>query len=308
MKKIILSFLILGFTIALHSPSLASTEPRDGQMDARIKTFDYNDNAVYRFKGHYGFSTVIEFSPRETIDSVSIGDSEAWQIVPSNKSNILFIKPILENAYTNMTVLTSHRIYSFEMSAGKAASHKSDELVFRVKFNYPDEKKKHEFAEKKEYDPFEGKDNDDFNFRYSYAGSNRLKPVRAFDDGKFTYLRFKNFTSMPAVFAVDEDGKESLVNFTMKDEYMVISSIGAQFTLRDGDIATCIFNDLLQTEDTIQKEPAAIDASITRDMAIPLPKEKPYFTAKNKDSFIGKIGSIFEGDNHYSNQSGELNQ
>lgn len=308
MKHFLLLSLISAIIFAYSSPVMAGIDPHDGKMDARIKTFDYNDNAVYRFKGHYGFSTVIEFSPRETIDSVSIGDSEAWQIVPSNKSNILFIKPILENAYTNMTVLTSHRIYSFEMSAGKAASHKSDELAFRVKFDYPDEKKKHKFAEKKEYDPFAGKDNDDFNFRYSYAGSNHLKPVRAFDDGKFTYLRFKNFTSMPAVFAVDEDGKESLVNFIMKDDYMVISSIGAQFTLRDGDIATCIFNDLLQTEDTIQKEPAAIDASITRDMAVPLPKEKPYFTSKNKDSFLGKVNSIFEGDNYADSKSGGLNQ
>lgn len=304
------AFLLSISLMTLIQPAFASTSARNGKLDARIKTFEYSDNAVYRFKGHYGFSSVIEFSPIETIDSVSIGDSDAWQIVPSNKANILFIKPLLENADTNMTVLTSKRIYSFELSADKALSHTSEELAFRVRFHYADEKKaKNEvFASPQKYDPFQGKNSDDFNFAYSYAGSNRLKPLRAFDDGTFTYMRFKDFASMPAVFAVAEDGRESLVNFTLRDDYMVISSIGAQFTLREGDVATCIFNDLMQGKDTIQKEPAAIDASITRDLAIPLPKQKPYFTSKNKDSVFGKIGYAFKGNNGAHNKTRGFNQ
>jgi hypothetical protein len=33
-------------------------------------------------------------------------------------------------------------------------------------------------------------------------------------------------------------------------------------------------------------------------LAVPLPEEKPYFTAQNKDGFFGKIGSIFKGNEH----------
>jgi len=48
---------------------------------------------------------------------------------------------------------------------------------------------------------------------------------------------------MPAVFLVDKNGNESIVNFNVQGEYMVVNKTGAQFTLRDGDYATCIFNE-----------------------------------------------------------------
>jgi len=300
------SIIALALLIAL--PASAGTNPKAGSKDARIKTFLYEDDQVFRFKGHYGFSTVIEFSPRETVDSVSMGDSEAWQVVRSEKKNILFIKPLLKNAETNMSVLTSKRIYSFELSAGTAPSHQYKNLAFRIKFDYPEDQDKKKAKPKEKYDPFKDLNSEDFNFHFSYAGSNRLKPLRAFDDGTFTYLRFKNFGKTPAVFAVSEDGSESLVNFTIKDDYMVISGVGAQFTLREGNTATCIFNDLLQGKEEIQKSPTPIDASITKEIAIPKPKEKPYFTTENKDGFFGSIGSIFQGDNISAPSQGGLNQ
>jgi hypothetical protein len=48
---------------------------------------------------------------------------------------------------------------------------------------------------------------------------------------------------MPAVFAVDENGNERLVNFNVQGKYVVVSGLESQFTLRDGDTATCIFNE-----------------------------------------------------------------
>lgn len=304
-----ISRLFIMFILFYPAMAYGGTSPQNGSMDARIKTFLYNDNAVYRFQGHYGFSTVIEFSPMETVDSVSIGDSKAWQIVPSNKKNILFIKPVLENAYTNMTVLTSERIYSFELSAAQAHSHQSADLAFRIKFKYPQAETLSKVVHTYHFDPFENRKDNDFNFHYSYAGSNRLKPRRVFDDGQFTYLKFDSTHALPAVFAVNNKGEESLVNFAMRGHYMVISSIHAQLTLRNGDEETCVFNDLLTTSDSVQKEPKAIDQSDMSHMAIPLPDEKPYFTAKNKDSVIGMISSLFQYDGHGSKrQIREFNQ
>jgi type IV secretion system protein VirB9 len=306
MKHAALLIALSGLLTLAPVTAIAGATPKAGAIDARIKTFIYNDNQVYALTGHYGFSTVIEFSPFETIDSVSMGDSESWQVSPSNKSNILFIKPVLQNAQTNMTVLTSQRIYSFELAAAKAESSQSGDLAFRVKFKYPDDEKEASAKEEEEekYDPFKDRDSSDFNFRYSYAGSKRLKPLRAFDDGTFTYLRFRNFGAVPAVFAVDENGSEALVNFTMQDDYMVISSVSSQLTLRDGDIATCIFNELLQNENGIQRNPAPIDASPDRDMAIPIPEEKPYFAYQNKEGFFGRIGSSFRGSSYEQKQRG----
>jgi type IV secretory pathway VirB9-like protein len=163
------------------------------------------------------------------------------------KPNIMFIKPLEEDAATNMTVITDKRMYTFELTASQAYSHRSPDLTFRLKFHYADDATQ-ELAyigsvSQAHYNPLEGTDATDLNFDYSYSGSKRLRPVRAFDDGVFTYFQFEDFDVMPAVFAVDENGNERLVNFNVQGKYVVVSRLGSQFTLRDGDTATCIFNE-----------------------------------------------------------------
>ena len=95
----------------------AAKLPKDGVVDARIKTLPYRENEVFRLTGHYGFSTVLEFASGENIETISIGDSESWQLVKPKRGNLLLIKPLEENAQTNMTVVTDQRIYTFEMNA-----------------------------------------------------------------------------------------------------------------------------------------------------------------------------------------------
>jgi|JI10StandDraft_1071094.scaffolds.fasta_scaffold64584_4 type IV secretion system protein VirB9 len=260
-NRIFLQYLMAGLAaIILSHPAHALTEPQKGKADARVKTLTYRDNDVFELQGHYGFTTLIEFSPKERIETASIGDSEAWQVHPSDqRGNVLFIKPLEPNADTNMTVLTDKRIYAFEMTAGMANSSRSDDLAFRVRFIYPDEESTSAKARKPEkYDPLQGQNTSDWNFDYAYSGDKELRPIRAFDDGTFTYLEFSKQDTMPAVFSVDSKGKESLVNFNVQGTYLIIERVGKQFTLRDGDIATCIFNEAYQGKSGKQTQKAKI--------------------------------------------------
>lgn len=226
------TLLIAAISIAVLAagPAYAGKDPRPGSADSRIKTFTYHETEVYQLKGHYGFSTVIEFSPRERIETVSMGDSEAWQVLPTkSRPNILLIKPLEENAQTNMTVMTTKRIYTFDLTASKAVSHRSPELAFRIRFVYPEETDL-ELANfgsmtSAHYDPLQGTDGSDWNFDYSYSGDKRLRPKRAFDDGVFTYFQFEDFEVMPAIFAVDEKGNESLVNYNIQGDYLVVTGL-----------------------------------------------------------------------------------
>lgn len=234
------------------TPALAAKSPRTGQTDPRVKSLTYNENEVYRLTAHYGFTTVLEFHKNERIVTIAIGDIEGWQLVqPSGLQNFLFVKPIKNNANTNMTVVTSERVYSFEMNANHAQSHRSNELSFRIKFNYPmllDQeladigKKKNKGFDPKEFSP-SNIEPEDWNFKYSYAGDKRLLPHRAFDDGMFTYFEFSDKSVTPAIFAVDEKGNESIVNYAIRGKYLVVETLSKQFTLRDGETSTCIFND-----------------------------------------------------------------
>ncbi len=248
MKKLILTS---AMALCIASPAWAGKSPRPGTADARVKTITYHDSDVYRITAHYGFSTVLEFDRTESIETISMGDSQAWQIVRPARGNLLFVKPLEENANTNMTVVTNKRIYTFEMTAQASRSHKSNQLSFRIRFVYPDQidmqlaniaKSKNNGFEDKDFSP-SAVPPEDWNFDYSYAGDKSLRPQRAFDDGIFTYFQFSKTGKTPAVFAVDENGNESIVNYSMQGKYLVVESLGRQFTLRDGDTTTCIFND-----------------------------------------------------------------
>jgi type IV secretion system protein VirB9 len=106
--------------------------------DSRIKTFVYHANDVYRVLTHYGYQMNIEFGEDEEIDTISVGDRTGWQITPTE--NRLFIRAMDDKAHTNMTVITDQRSYQFDLYAAQPGEQGWDELVYVVRFYYPEEK------------------------------------------------------------------------------------------------------------------------------------------------------------------------
>jgi type IV secretory pathway VirB9-like protein len=106
--------------------------------DSRIKILVYNANEVFTVTTHYGYQANIEFGLKEEIETVSVGDRVSWQIVPAGRR--LFIRAMEENAHTNMTVITNKRSYQFDLrSSASNAVYGSEELVYVVRFFYPEE-------------------------------------------------------------------------------------------------------------------------------------------------------------------------
>ena len=71
-------------------------------------------------------------------------------------------------------------------------------------------------------------------------------PSRVFDDGQKTYFDWPKGAAAPAVFAVGSDGSESLVNFVMRGELMVVERVGPGFMLRNGVETTLVRNEAWQ--------------------------------------------------------------
>ena len=82
-----------------------------------------------------------------------------------------------------------------------------------------------------------------WNWQYTVAGDTTQAPVNVFDDGQHTYLQFDPKTRVPAIFLVHSDETESLVNVVRRGRFLVVHDIGRQFTLRNGEIETCLFNE-----------------------------------------------------------------
>jgi type IV secretion system protein VirB9 len=71
------------------------------------------------------------------------------------------------------------------------------------------------------------------------SGSRALWPARISDDGKRTLIDWPRDTPIPAVYTLDAQGRESLVNGAMRDGVYVIDSVLPRLVFRiDRQVAT----------------------------------------------------------------------
>jgi type IV secretion system protein VirB9 len=81
-----------------------------------------------------------------------------------------------------------------------------------------------------------------------------LYPMKIFDDGEFTYFEFKEKGGViPAIFLVDNNNYESLINFRMVGNYLVMEAISSRFTMRNGSDVVCVFNENLYEKPQAKK-------------------------------------------------------
>jgi type IV secretion system protein VirB9 len=244
MMRLLVLFVIAYMCLPVSIAS-ALQEPRPLATDRRIQTVRYSQNEVYRFIGHYGYQAIIEFAPDEEISTVSLGDSIAWQVNPVGPR--LFLKPVEQDALTNMSVITNKRTYHFELHAEETENIGSSDMIFVLRFVYPDDYAG-EYSNYVSEDPTPDLSDPEvlktLNFRYSMVGNDIAAPIRIFDDGEFTYMEFKDINAdVPAVFWVDSAGEENLVNFRKNGNYIVIERVTSVFTLRHGSDVMCVFNE-----------------------------------------------------------------
>jgi type IV secretion system protein VirB9 len=221
----------------------ALREPKPQSIDSRLQVVVYNPNDIFKFTGFYGYQASIEFEDSEIIESISMGDSVAWQVVPSGKR--LFLKPIEPNATTNMTLLTNKREYHFELHAKEAIDINDPEMIFKLKFVYPDSNTTLNLLNSRSEQPIAALDNpENLNFNYTISGEDSIAPIKIFDDGEFTYFEFRDKNAeIPAFFLVDSRGKEALINYRVNGNYIIVERVASSFTLRNGEDIVCVFNE-----------------------------------------------------------------
>lgn len=245
MKNILAFVILLVFTLN----AFAIRESRPTPTDSRIRVMVYNPNDVFKFTGYYGYQASIELGKDEEVASISMGDTTSWQIVPSGHR--IFIKPMEPDATTNMTLITNKRTYFFELYAQETTDIRDPDMVFNVKFLYPEEE------EEDHIKTFNGAATgnaapdlahpEKFNFYYSISGNEEIAPIKIFDDGEFTYIQFRDKNmEIPAIFAVDEDLRESMVNFKLdptNSNLIIIEQVFHKLTMRAGKKIVCVFNE-----------------------------------------------------------------
>lgn len=246
--------LIAAALFATTTLALPVFAPAMAQSDPRLVIREYDETEVVRVLGRVNVQATIRFAEGEQIQNVAIGDSQKWQVTPSRSANLLFIKPLIERAVTNMTVVTDRRVYLFDLIASPA--HRSP--LYVLSFTYPDEiVPVEEGSELAGGTPAESANadeiaaaTDDFavidpatlNFAWSSEGAPALLPETVYDNGEATFLSWRVGDPMPAILVKDEMGTEGPVNFAVRGDVIVIDAVPAEIILRSGENSARLVN------------------------------------------------------------------
>jgi type IV secretion system protein VirB9 len=226
----------LGQAVAQAQPS-----PPTLRADPRIRVVPYRADAVYRLRGYVGYQIDITFAPDERFAGLGVGDSKGVTIAADG--NHLFLKPRAAHVATNLTVLTNRRTYLFDYEADPQPPDPGGaDVIYAFRFEYPATPASAAFRRRSRVatDIAAAQADRPRNYDYWYCGDPPLKPVAAWDDGVRTTLVFGAHAELPAIFAVGEDGSESLVNFDVEGGRIVVQRVARRLLVRRGKLAGCI--------------------------------------------------------------------
>jgi type IV secretion system protein VirB9 len=235
------------------SQAWADAVPIAGRADARVRTVEYNPNQVYTVYGRFRHALEIEFGPGEVITQAALGDTISWEIAPIG--NIVFLKPREAARSTNLIVLTNAggvvRSYRFQLVMNGGPS------MYSIKFHYSAEEAERDrnaalLARREAVRAAEGSVvklaldqaviEGKRNLNYWFRGDSQLEPSEVSDNGEFTVLRFPGRQEVPAIFGVNQDGSEAIIDYDVREDYVVIHGIYKQMRLRKGQSVLCITN------------------------------------------------------------------
>lgn len=225
---------------ALASPVVA---------DSRIKTLVYNENEVFQITVHYGYQTNIEFAKGEEIETLSMGRSYAWNITPVGRR--LFIKALEGSAHTNMTLITNKRTYQFELQSKDGLDGLNNELVYVVRFYYPEENfdTPAPTVDMNKFLPepsWQDQTKQPFNFDYMLTGPESIAPIKVFDDGDSTFLEFANDNALvPHIFEMSRSDQINRLKYARKGGYIVVNKVVPELILKHKKDQVRVLNEKL---------------------------------------------------------------
>ena len=228
--------LVIALFVGLVTVASAETAPAPGLKDARIRVAPYSADEVYRLSGFVGYQTDLQFEPGETFVGLGAGDIEGISFVAQD--NHLFLKPRAAKIGTNLTILTSRRTYQVDYSARSVRPDATEDVTYALRFTYPAATDSGAAANRAlSIEAPRAR-----NFDYWFCGDPTLQPIAASDDGVHTRVRFPARAEQPAIFILNEDGSESLLNFSMDEGDVILHRVARRLILRRGHLAGCIVN------------------------------------------------------------------
>lgn len=218
---------LLFLLLAVAAPLSAQVRPIPGTGDPRLQTIDYNPDQIVQLAVASGYQLLVRFAPGERIETIAVGDSSGWQVTTNKRSDYLFIKTLGDGRTTNMTVVTDARIYMFELIPSTPYGERQ---AFSLRFTYPED----EMAAKAPVTAV-------VSYRYRISGVRALRPSLVMQDGPNIVIEWADGVALPAIFRIEEDGNETLVNSEIKGGRFIIAGLPKKLLFRlDKQVAKAV--------------------------------------------------------------------
>ncbi len=256
--------------LSLSAPCVALDTPDFSTFDHNIQHTNYNVQDVVKIVGYTGKVSQIVFGEGETVKEVYSGFDAGWELI-KYENNLMIkarttmatsmdaagneiqvpVQPTPKEWFTNLIVITDKRNYAFDLLLGQ--NWQSKRSTYRLSFNYPKEEKRRQEAleaARKEAEALAALRKKTINVQNSDywmqvgKDSDNIKPIRAVDDGRFTYITFGPHSEIPAIFYLQGE-QETLLNSHINPERpdtLVIQRIAKQLVLRLDDAVVGITN------------------------------------------------------------------
>jgi type IV secretion system protein VirB9 len=221
---------------ALREPS------RAGYVNA-VQVYPYAEGTLYRLYAAPERVTDIALEPGETVTAVAAGDTVRWTVGdttsgsgPARRVHIL-VKPFSAGLATNLVITTDRRVYHLQLESTRTTA------MAALSWSYPQDallalQGRPDAAGAAAPPVATGLAVQDLRFGYRIRGDDPpWKPLRAFDDGRQTFIEFPATIAegeAPPLFVLGADGAAELVNYRVAGRYYVVDSIFDRAELRLG--------------------------------------------------------------------------
>lgn len=220
----------------------ATQEPSTQAFVNAIQIYPFSDGAIYQVYAAPGAVTDIALQPGEALVAVAAGDTVRWVIgdttsgTGAEKRTHVLVKPFSTGLATNLVITTDRRSYHLQLTATSRVA------MAALSWTYPADQLialRRAAEQTAAAAPVsEGLSLDSLHFNYAVTGDQPTwRPLRAFDDGKQTFIEFPASIAVgeaPPLFVIGQTGEAELVNYRVRGRFYVVDRIFDAAELRLG--------------------------------------------------------------------------
>ena len=220
----------------------ALLEPSHAGYLGAVQVYPYAEGTIYRLYAAPERVTDIALQPGETVTAVASGDTVRWTVGDTTSGSgetrrtHILVKPFSAGLRTNLIVTTDRRAYHLQLESTPAIA------MAAISWTYPHDEllalRRASAAAAAAAPVASGLAVESLNFNYRIGGDDpQWRPVRAFDDGRQTFIEFPASIAVgeaPPLFVLGPEGDAQLVNYRMAGRYYVVDRLFAAAELRLG--------------------------------------------------------------------------